>query len=301
MLARLWRTTVAGSGLEVAAATAQGPRAENQDNLLVLLPSAAGGGRAWALADGDMAEAEVTGWPAHAVRVAVLDGMGGHNDGRLASETLTGWLRSLPFQSDPAALRAAVLALHARLRALLPGPDERRGGSTLFLIDLDLRSGQAVRLHVGDSRGYLWHRRKWHGLGHDQRASEFARRDGESSSADDQPGGPLAQAMGFGSVTAFARAESAVNPGLRLDLAEDLADGAVDHADVARLRLEPGDRLLLVTDGALGDDEGLGLLTALAGAAAQALVVGLSAAAATASDNLTGVLLALDAGAAATL
>lgn len=301
---RQWHGRAAGVGFTLAAATSRGPRAENQDNLLVILPDAAEGGRAWRLAGEHPLEEPVAGWPDHAVRLAVMDGMGGHADGRLASEALAAALAAAPFQREPAGLRDVVRGLHAALRQRLPGPDDRRGGSTLVVIDLDLATGLAVRLHVGDSRGYLWHRDGWHRLTRDHRGSEFMRRDGDLSAADyaalgDGTAGYLAQAVGFGSRAVFARTERTVNPALRLDLAEDLEDGLVGHADVARLRVGPGDRLLLATDGLLGRDAGAGLLAALAAGAAgvpgsRGLGAVVTDARICADDNLTGVLLVLE-------
>ncbi len=298
---RSWQTTVAGVHLDIAAASARGPRSENQDNFLVILPNEAGRGRAWRLQGERIADSPVARWPWNGVRVAILDGLGGHANGRVASESLANALSVLPFQIEPSSLRTEVREVHRALRDILPGPDDHRGGSTLVMLDLNLATGMAVRLHVGDSRGYLWHRRRWHRLTYDHRASEFAWRDGDLSAADyarlhHDIGCRLAQAVGFGSLGAVSRGEHAVNATLRIDLAKDIADSAVDHADAARLRIGHSDHLLLATDGLLGDDGGNRLLAALAGTGTDALAGVVADIAPRADDNLTGLLLTIKSG-----
>lgn len=321
MNAGLWRVEMAGGRPAVAAASVRGPRAENQDAVLVVRPADAAdgnkGGTAWRLVGTGAVEEAVADWPTAALRLAVFDGMGGHQDGALAARLLAEALSATPFITDPAALRAAVLNVHADLRRRLPGPDERRGGATLAVVDLDLRSGYGLRAHVGDSRGYLLHRGRWRRLTHDHTADEFIWRDGvdEKTAAD---GGRLAQAVGFGSVGfrpggfrsgcfgsdcfgsggAEIFGAAGIDPALRLDLADDLADRAAHHADVARFRVASGDRILLATDGLLGKDDGAALLNGLVDAPPGDFDRIVAHMEADASDNSTGILFALDMAAA---
>lgn len=292
-----WADEAAGLRVEVAAASAVGRRSENQDNLVVIVPSDSGG-TGWRLADGRLTAVAVDGWPPAAIRLAVADGMGGHKSGRLAAELLAAALLRVPFQRSPAGLRAAVLAVHAELRTRLDGPDERRGGSTLALLDVDLSLRRAVRLHVGDSRSYLLHRSCWRRLTFDHRPHEFSWRDGDLDAAgyehaDAFGDRSLAQAVGFGSVGAFARRERAVNPDLRVQLPEDLDDAIVRHADAASVGIGPGDRILVATDGLLGGGED-NLLPRLRDGSPVELAAVVAAGMEAADDNLTGVILSIE-------
>ncbi|MES3021111.1 MAG: protein phosphatase 2C domain-containing protein [Pseudomonadota bacterium] len=146
-----------GPMLDIAWRTCAGadafPGLENQDNLLLIDAD----GRAVFLRDQQTVQQRIHGWPQGQVRLAVLDGMGGHGRGREAAEAVVGGLLEMPACADIEALAAHLDALHARLqRRFAPGPQadsSRRPGTTLTL--LELRPGQpALLYHVGDSRLY---------------------------------------------------------------------------------------------------------------------------------------------------
>jgi len=146
-----------GPGLAVAARSSasisrlQTP--ENQDNLLLIDAT----GRAAFLRDQAPHSAQVPGWPAGHVRVAVMDGMGGHGHGREAAEAVAAGLLDIPACTTQAQLDQQLDALHTALQARFRQPGDgdsfRRPGTTLTL--LEIAPGQAPLLyHAGDSRLY---------------------------------------------------------------------------------------------------------------------------------------------------
>ncbi|HJV00959.1 MAG TPA: protein phosphatase [Burkholderiaceae bacterium] len=146
-----------GPGLRVAArSVASASRLvvpENQDNVLLIDAS----GHAVCLYGEAPLRTRVAGWPEGHVRLAVLDGMGGHGNGRQAAEAVATALLDVPACRTLAALSSRLDALHASLQARFRQPGDadsfRRPGTTLTL--LEIAPGQAPLLyHVGDSRLY---------------------------------------------------------------------------------------------------------------------------------------------------
>ncbi|MCG2584527.1 PP2C family serine/threonine-protein phosphatase [Massilia sp. TS11] len=137
---------------EVAARSSVGPapaRAENQDNYLLIDTR----GQAEFLRGQQVARHQLAHWPAGHVRVAVLDGMGGHGQGREVSEAVVAGLLSLPAASNQASLNHALDTLHQQLQAHFADSPGRRPGTTLTLLELP-PGGPALLYHVGDSRLY---------------------------------------------------------------------------------------------------------------------------------------------------
>ena len=145
-----------GPWLDAAAGSSVGagpvPRRENQDNFLLIDAS----GHAVCLSRQAPFHCQVPGWPRGHVRAAVLDGMGGHGQGREAAEAAVQGLLAMPACLDTASLAARLDALHTRLQ---DGFDRstpaqaRPPGTTLTL--LEVPPGEAPLLyHVGDSRLY---------------------------------------------------------------------------------------------------------------------------------------------------
>ncbi|MBA5603754.1 protein phosphatase 2C domain-containing protein [Duganella sp. FT3S] len=146
-----------GPGLQVAARSAASASRlvvpENQDNVLLIDAS----GHAVHLCGQAPRRTRVAGWPAGHVRLAVLDGMGGHGHGRQAAEAVATGLLAVPACRTLAELSSRLDALHAALQARFRQPGDadtfRRPGTTLTL--LEIAPGQAPLLyHVGDSRLY---------------------------------------------------------------------------------------------------------------------------------------------------
>ena len=136
---------------DVAVRSAAGARAdtwlENQDNFLLIDTT----GRA-AFLNGQQ---HLSNWPAGHIRLAVLDGMGGHGHGREAAEAVVAGLLQIPACGSLDALSDHLDRLHAHLQQVFAvGSDPaKRPGTTLTL--LELPPGQAAMLyHVGDSRLY---------------------------------------------------------------------------------------------------------------------------------------------------
>lgn len=156
---------------DIAAASSAGVRAdagtapplENQDNFLLI----DAGGRAVFLREQVLCEAHISGWPRGHLRIAILDGMGGHGQGREAAEAVVDGLLAMPPCANLPTLCAWLDALHGRLQLQFAasaasaanhdidgaGNAARRPGTTLTL--LELAPGEAPLLyHVGDSRLY---------------------------------------------------------------------------------------------------------------------------------------------------
>lgn len=145
-----------GPSLDVAAATSIGvrpyPGMENQDNFLLIDAY----GEASFLREGALDTLRVQDWPAGHCRIAVLDGMGGHGNGREAAEAVVSALLGMPACTTSAELSHRLDTLHLELqRHFCPaGADaSRRPGTTLTLLELPPH-GPALLYHVGDSRLY---------------------------------------------------------------------------------------------------------------------------------------------------
>lgn len=154
-----------GPALEVAARSCAsaiiGDGMENQDNLLVI----DGAGRAVFLHGQARANWQVPLWPAGHVRLALLDGMGGHGHGREAAEAAVAGLLRVPACNGSQELGRRLDALHDRLRRhfaeaaaqvsdMQPGKHAgKQPGTTLTLLELPPQQAPLL-YHVGDSRLY---------------------------------------------------------------------------------------------------------------------------------------------------
>lgn len=144
-----------GPHLDVAAHSVAGfgpgARTENQDNFL-LIDSA---GMAHYLEGEQRRQRAVHGWtPGHA-RICILDGMGGHGQGREAAEAVVAGLLSLAPCATLGELSKELDTLHLALQRHFgaDGDPGKRPGTTLTM--LELRPGEpALLYHVGDSRLY---------------------------------------------------------------------------------------------------------------------------------------------------
>ncbi|WP_229256392.1 PP2C family protein-serine/threonine phosphatase [Duganella lactea] len=146
-----------GPALDVAARSAasisklQVP--ENQDNLLIIDAD----GAAVLLRDQQPHTTTVPAWPQGHVRLAVLDGMGGHGHGREAAEAVASGLLRIPACVTPEELGAYLDQLHHELQTHFSRPDDhdtfRRPGTTLTLLEIP-PGGAPLLFHAGDSRLY---------------------------------------------------------------------------------------------------------------------------------------------------
>lgn len=131
-----------------------GGRKENQDNYLLI----DGRGRARFLRDQQEQILQCENWPAGHVRLAVLDGMGGHADGRQAAEQSVAGVLAIPATTNIGTLSDAMERLHLRLHREL----HRNGaepGCTLSMVEIP-PVGPALLFHVGDSRFYAINRQR---------------------------------------------------------------------------------------------------------------------------------------------
>jgi serine/threonine protein phosphatase PrpC len=142
-----WLDLAAGS--RIGAGPVQRP--ENQDNYLVIDVT----GRASFLRAGQPGSAQVAGWPPGHVRLAVMDGMGGHGHGREAAEAVAAGLLAIPACRDLATLTPHLERLHHALQGRFDALHEAgpRPGTTLTMLELP-PSGAPLLWHAGDSRLY---------------------------------------------------------------------------------------------------------------------------------------------------
>lgn len=144
-----------GHRLDLAAGSriGAGPvqRQENQDNFLLI----DGGGRAGFLRGGHPASAQVAGWPQGHLRLAVMDGMGGHGHGREAAELVAAGLLAIPACLDLATLSQHLERLHFDLQGRFDALHEAgpRPGTTLTMLEIPPAGGPLL-WHAGDSRLY---------------------------------------------------------------------------------------------------------------------------------------------------
>ena len=139
--------------LELAVRTIVSPiefgRSQNEDNYLVIDAN----GRARYMIDQHDVWTQIDGWPAGHVRLAILDGMGGHSNGRQAAEnTVTGML-AIPAARELKKFARDLETLHLRLhRQMHIGGAEP--GCTLTALEIP-PVGPALLFHVSDSRLYV--------------------------------------------------------------------------------------------------------------------------------------------------
>lgn len=144
-----------GPRFDIAAGSSAGadPDAEleNQDNFLMIDTH----GRAVFMRGEEQHRQQLPHWPHGHIRLAVLDGMGGHGQGRQAAEAVVAGLLEIPACGSIDELAAHLDVLHANLQRefAVDGDSAKRPGTTLTM--LEIPPGQAPLLyHVGDSRLY---------------------------------------------------------------------------------------------------------------------------------------------------
>lgn len=156
----------------------------------------------------------------------VADGMGGPLGGADAAQAAIDHVRATLDEyranrsherslADPTTLRSAVAGAHRAVSGLARRTNRRGMGCTLTVAVLDGRSGTAMLAHVGDSRAYLF-----------------------------RP--PVLTPLTDDHVTHWVNAEGTHRSGLHR-----VIGGVGDHAvpDIIEVPVEPGDQLLLCSDG----------------------------------------------------
>lgn len=253
----------------------RGGRARNEDNFLV-----AHRGRARFLDGG--AEREVRTQNGAGLMLAVADGMGGHDNGALASAAAVQAMLKLYGRGRPrdpgTTLTQFVRTAHSRLRERAARSGAANMGTTLtvlWIIDND-----AWWVHVGDSRLYHLRGGGLSLLTRDHIRSEFAHRDGRPEPR--QPGA-LSQSFIYGS------RGLGDDDNIRLDAG----------IDTGRVPLKAHDRFMLCSDGVcgpLGHDHIADYLTPRAETAPteSAQVLARAAMEAGTTDNITALVVQVD-------
>ena len=162
--------------------------------------------------------------------VAVADGMGGHAAGEVASEmSLKLLIESLAGESAPSedALRRAFARANAGVFGEASAKPEYRGMGTTLVAALFAGGGMIIG-NVGDSRMYLW------------RGGELERVTKDHSW--------VGEMVAAGALTE----EQAARHPRRNILTRALGVGASVEADIMRLQLRRGDRVMLCSDGLHG-------------------------------------------------
>lgn len=258
----------------LGAGPARGGRSVNQDNYLVCT----NGRVCWRDTD---AESVTFVEPRPATLLAVADGMGGHEDGEIASASAVqaiARLFVLPLPPDPeTVLRNFLLESHRRIRDRVAEHGDVKMGTTLSVVWIV--GNRAWWAHVGDSRIYHWRAGRLTRITRDQTREEFALRDRRAI-----PSHPryLAQNFIYGSRGLGDDANIRVDKGL----------------DTGVIGLLPGDRLLLTSDGLHGPVDDLGIADCVANVpepAACAMALVDRAIARDSDDNVTAVLARVDA------
>lgn len=248
----------------------RGGRMRNEDNYLVCRD----GEIRWRDGDTEVSHAA----PAStSILLAVADGMGGHDDGDLASSAAVQALARLytrPPPSDPEdTLREFLIDAHRRIRARVAVNGKVSMGTTLTVAWI--LGGRVYWAHVGDSRLYHWRAGRITPITRDQTRGEFARRDGRVLPS--HPG-HLAQNFIFGS----------------RGLGDDTALRIDRGIDTGSFPLQAEDRLVLCTDGVSGrvEDAWIGdLVRNVPDAAACAVSLMERAIASDSDDNITTLVL----------
>ncbi len=252
----------------------RGGRATNQDNYLVCRDGAV----RWRTDD---TETILDAPERDEVLLAVADGMGGHEDGEVASAAAVQALSRLyqrPVPTDPELeLYHFVKETHQRVRERVANGGEVKMGTTLTVVWIV--GDRAYWVHVGDSRLYHWRDGRLTRISRDQTREEFAMRDQRSI-----PTHPryLAQNFIFGSRGLGDDASLRIDRGI----------------DTGALTLRPGDRLVLSSDGLHGrvDDALLAdTVTNVPAPQACAVSLGERAIAHQSDDNITAIVLRVEA------
>jgi protein phosphatase len=205
--------------------------------------------------------------------IAVADGMGGHKGGGTAARMAVDALRAVGSTTDPADLLVALRDANAAIAAAADADPELSGMGTTTTAGI-VDSGVLYLVHVGDSRAYLVR------------------------------GGRIVQITDDHSIVAEMVRRGALSPSdaeqhpARHVITRALGVDADVQIDALRIDLEPGDVVLMCTDGLSGPVDDDQILEVLEGAdslhnAAKALIARANAAGG--PDNVTVVLARVDA------
>lgn len=243
---------------KIQAVSLIGLRRENQDNYLIIAKNAADCVTAQYLVNQVPIEIPRIKWSNRWVRLAIMDGIGGHQNGKEIAEAAAQQLQAISPCSTLRKQQRAILKLHRNLQKQFADSQVRSPGTTLVWAEIDRYRHLCHLTHLGDSRAWLWNGVEWGRLTLDQTNLEFDFRDGRVDSITylrqrDRSGHSIAQALGYGSwgvrVDESGQEVFCLDPELRIDTPVSLPSFAQNHADSFTLKLMPGAMLLLASDG----------------------------------------------------
>ena len=250
----------------------RGGRVRNEDNYLVVAH-----GRARFLRDGVEHTMDT---PGPGMMVVVADGMGGHEHGALASAAAVQAMARLVRAGRPVdpdlALHGFVVRAHRQLQLRARERGVGNMGTTLTVAWI--LGGRAHWVHVGDSRLWLVRDGALRQLSRDHTRGEFAERDGRGP-----PVSPQALTQNF----IFGSRGLGDDDGIRVDAG----------MDTGTVPLQPGDRLLLTSDGVHGFLEARGIEAAVLSdpdPTKAARQVSEASIAAGSDDNITALVVSVD-------
>ena len=257
----------------IGVGAARGGRSNNEDNYLVCRD----GRISWRDGDGEH-RTEVA--PSASSLVAVADGMGGHEDGEIASAFAVQALSRLYVRPSPEepedTLREFLLDAHQRLHARVAVGGKVKMGTTLTVAWVI--ENRLYWAHVGDSRIYHWRRGRITRVTRDQTRAEFARRDNRT-----EPSNPQNLSQNF----IYGSRGLGNDRGLRIDRG----------IDTGSFSLQDGDRIVLCTDGLSSRVEDALIADAIRNVpepAACAVTLTERAMAAQSDDNITALVMRVD-------
>jgi len=126
----------------------EGGREENQDNYLLINEQ----GHAESLTQEKAFYQQLTGWEKGHRRLAILDGMGGHRDGREVTESIVKGLKEIPAGLAAEKLCEQLEKLHSTIQSQFGG-GHHAPGAALTLLEYQ-PSELPFLFHTGDTRLY---------------------------------------------------------------------------------------------------------------------------------------------------
>lgn len=168
----------------------------------------------------------------------VCDGMGGEAGGEVASSIASDWIaaaveRAWPWQDVETVLVSSIVEAGERVRAVARAePRFARMGTTATLAAF--ASGQLVCAQVGDSRAYLLRRGRLAQVTRDQTMVELLRSRGVAL-GEDVPSNVILQAVGSSERLDVVVTRTSIEPGDVVLLCSDGLCGVVSDRDIASI------------------------------------------------------------------
>lgn len=126
----------------------EGGRGENQDNYLIIDAN----GKTCSLKDQKEVYGQINNWVKGHIRLAVLDGLGGHANGREATEEVIQCLMNMPACHTVNDLALTMFEIHKKLhKQFVSGSTSKIPATTLTLFEIP-ENDKAILYHIGDSR-----------------------------------------------------------------------------------------------------------------------------------------------------